>query len=190
MANANTIKEALGKLDPANEDHWTSDGLPRLDVMKDLVGEAVTRQNVTVAAEGFTRSNPSLEKKEEKAADPAVQPAKEDGKPTETQNTQPEAPAEVSGATVEEISDATVDEDAAIEREMVEAEAELQKAKNRHAAATAAMDVVIARREAEDAERTPANDIQAFQRAQAAQREAIARQRKVIEDVMGKGKIL
>jgi len=51
------ILEALAKLDPANKDHWTADGLPRLGA----VGEGVTRQQIVAAAPFFSRSNPKLE---------------------------------------------------------------------------------------------------------------------------------
>lgn len=37
-----TLKEALSKLDPNNPDHWTTDGSPRIDVLKSLMGEEGT----------------------------------------------------------------------------------------------------------------------------------------------------
>ena len=49
------IIDALLKLDVNNDDHWTDEGLPRLDAMKDLLGETVSRVDVTNAAKGFTR---------------------------------------------------------------------------------------------------------------------------------------
>ncbi len=51
------IKDALNKLDPKNNDHWTSDGSPRLDVLKDILGKSVTREQLKSAANGFSRSN-------------------------------------------------------------------------------------------------------------------------------------
>jgi hypothetical protein len=41
-----TITEALHKLDPANDSHWTTDGLPVLDVVSKLVGKTVTRDEL------------------------------------------------------------------------------------------------------------------------------------------------
>ena len=50
------ITDALSKLDPANDNHWTQDGLPRLDTIKILAGDpSLTREAVTAAAPDFTR---------------------------------------------------------------------------------------------------------------------------------------
>lgn len=50
------IIDALALLDPARDEHWTTDGLPRVDVLSELLGgEKVTRQLVTEAAPEFTR---------------------------------------------------------------------------------------------------------------------------------------
>ncbi len=51
------IKEALQKLDPKNDDHWTSDGLPLVSVMTELTGnDVLTRQQITDANPEFNRS--------------------------------------------------------------------------------------------------------------------------------------
>lgn len=50
------ILEALKDLDHANNEHWTADGLPRVDVMKELTGLAdLTRQQLTEAEPTFMR---------------------------------------------------------------------------------------------------------------------------------------
>lgn len=50
------ITEALSKLDPNNDNHWTQDGLPRLDTVKILAGNpSLTREAVTAAAPNFNR---------------------------------------------------------------------------------------------------------------------------------------
>lgn len=50
------IKDALAKLDPANPNHWTDDGLPRMETVKFLSGNAsLTREQVTTAAPEFNR---------------------------------------------------------------------------------------------------------------------------------------
>lgn len=54
------ILAALEQLDPQNDNHWTGDGLPRLDTLKALSGEDVTRAKATEAAPYFTRSNPTI----------------------------------------------------------------------------------------------------------------------------------
>lgn len=53
--SADDIKAALAKLDPANDEHWTTDGLPRLDAVEAMVGSAVSRKDITNAAPEFTR---------------------------------------------------------------------------------------------------------------------------------------
>ncbi len=50
------ILEVLKTLDPANKDHWTQDGQPRLGVVGD-----VTRQEILDAAPLFSRTNPVVE---------------------------------------------------------------------------------------------------------------------------------
>jgi len=69
---------ALGRLDPKNDSHWTSDGLPRLDSVKLFASDpALTREAVTAAAPGFSRSSPVLPG--EPAAGATIDPAPEQG---------------------------------------------------------------------------------------------------------------
>ncbi len=50
------IAEALSKLDPNNDNHWTSDGLPRIDTVKMLAGNpALTREMITAEVPNFSR---------------------------------------------------------------------------------------------------------------------------------------
>lgn len=51
------ILEALLRLDPTNDEHWTADGAPRLEAMK---LEGVKRTDIIKAAPQFSRSNPKL----------------------------------------------------------------------------------------------------------------------------------
>lgn len=52
------IIEALQKLDTANDNHWTADGLPRIDTVKMLASDqTLTRDVITAAAPNFSRSN-------------------------------------------------------------------------------------------------------------------------------------
>lgn len=56
--NKSTIIEALLKLDPATDEHWTSDGQPKVDVVQTLASDGtITRKNIIDAAPDFTRSN-------------------------------------------------------------------------------------------------------------------------------------
>lgn len=58
------ILAALKKLDPKNDNQWTSDGLPKLESLKFHVGDSVTREQVNAVAPSFTRSNPVVEKQD------------------------------------------------------------------------------------------------------------------------------
>jgi hypothetical protein len=51
------IITALKALDVSNDNHWTADGLPRLDTVKMMASDqSLTREAVSEAAPGFTRS--------------------------------------------------------------------------------------------------------------------------------------
>ncbi len=54
-----TIFKALETLNPDDDDHWTSDHAPRLDVLEPLI-PGVTREMLRRAAPLFTRVNPEL----------------------------------------------------------------------------------------------------------------------------------
>lgn len=55
------ILEALGKLDPANENHWTADGLPRIETVRMLAGDqGITREQITAEAPDFSRETAAL----------------------------------------------------------------------------------------------------------------------------------
>lgn len=72
MSTPEQIKNALSSLDVGNDNHWTGDGLPRLDTVKMLSGDqSVTRDAVTQAAPGFTRTTAAVAP----AATPAVTPS-------------------------------------------------------------------------------------------------------------------
>jgi len=51
------IKMALKMwLDPLNDAHWTKGGLPRLDIIRELLADtSITRADVHAAEPGFTR---------------------------------------------------------------------------------------------------------------------------------------
>lgn len=55
LATDDKIKEALTKLDPSDDSHWTTEGLPRLDVVEGLAGGSISRKAITNAAPEFTR---------------------------------------------------------------------------------------------------------------------------------------
>lgn len=80
------IQEALSKLDVTNDNHWTADGLPRLDTVKMLANEStLTREAVSAAVPGFTRTSAA---QGVQAPAPAATPAT----PPPVQETPPVAP--------------------------------------------------------------------------------------------------
>jgi len=66
----NPVFEALKKLDPANDEQWTSDGMPRIEAVEKIYGEPVSRKQINDAAPDFNRELAV-------AAPPPEQPDKE-----------------------------------------------------------------------------------------------------------------
>ena len=59
------IIEALKKLDVSDDGHWTSDGLPRLEIVAELTKQKnITRHEIGEVAPFFTRGEPRFEKEE------------------------------------------------------------------------------------------------------------------------------
>src|SRR5690606_8091816 len=58
------IREALGKLEPENAEHWNEEGEPRVDVVTNLAGFPVTRAEINAITGGA--KNPKSKKKPEK----------------------------------------------------------------------------------------------------------------------------
>lgn len=55
MTDHTTIREICSRLDPEDETHWTSQGLPRMDVLAGM-GLAVERRELNEALPGFNRA--------------------------------------------------------------------------------------------------------------------------------------
>ena len=152
------ILEALGKLDPANENHWTADGLPRIETVRMLAGDqTITREQITAEAPDFSRSA-------------AVVPGSE--QPT------PETPA------VEQ-QDEVIDYSEAIEKAQAEV-ARLTEIKNEVEAAlgkaTKDLDDLIDLQNAEGPVETTDTAIQGYLASQRAVLEERARRNKVLAD--------
>ena len=161
------ICNTLEKLNIENDDHWTSEGLPRLDVMKELGGVAVSRAQVTDAAKTFTRATPSITP--EPVVEPVVEPVGAEGTPTpEPAVSPPVEPVEGARAAVDQAVNAESDE--AVIQELEDAHAVMREAQARLRAAQAGMDAVVTRKADDDAGRTSAHDIKAYQKSQQAQR--------------------
>lgn len=62
--SADSIKAALAKLDPANDDHWTAAGLPAVGAVKEITGSTtLTRDDIGAAVPDFERPEPTEEEK-------------------------------------------------------------------------------------------------------------------------------
>ena len=77
------IIEALRKLDVDNDNHWTSDGLPRLDTVKMIASNpSISRMDIDAVAAGFNRSNADTWQ-------PVKSETQETGETNPTSNNQP-----------------------------------------------------------------------------------------------------
>ncbi|MCP5006170.1 MAG: hypothetical protein GY941_19850 [Planctomycetes bacterium] len=63
---------ALAQMDTANDEQWTADGKPKLEVVAQILGEPTTRAKIKAAAPDFSRTNPELYEEDEEAADNAA----------------------------------------------------------------------------------------------------------------------
>lgn len=102
----NKIVEALLKLDVQNNNHWTADGLPRLDTVKMMASDqTLTREQVAVSAPGFSRATatgytaPSAEQQAPQTQSPQGS----------TEQPQSEAPAAPQAATSVEQGTSSMD---------------------------------------------------------------------------------
>jgi len=157
-----SILAALSELDIENDDHWTTEGLPRLDIVSEILGNPVARSVLNDAAKGFNRKNPHF-------ADESFGFAVGD-------DTVLNDSAVFNDSADVKYSDENKNsiDDAKVEKELQAARQDLAKAQKRHNDACKAMDAVIRRREEEN-ERNPADDIKRFQESQMQQRAETAR---------------
>lgn len=186
------LAEALKGLDPSNDNHWTSDGSPRLETVKFLSGNpSITREQVTAAAPGLSRATAGAQ---------GAQEAGGGGSPTQAA---PAAPAALQGAsqgagdgaeggTDGGAADTAAEEGDAAGEELAGAEAELQAAMAAHADATqrlsAAKTAVDRLLEAQDAQRerphvAAARGVRAYLDAQNAHLQERGRQREALKGI-------
>lgn len=86
---------ALAQLDPLEDAHWTTDGVPRLDILATMLGvPAVTRAQLRAVAPEFTRENPKLPG----AVQPAPAATVALAPTADPASTEPEPPAEAPPA--------------------------------------------------------------------------------------------
>jgi hypothetical protein len=186
------IQEALRQLDPNNENHWTADGLPRLDTVKLLAGDSgITREHVTAAAPGYTRS----------AALGGAEPGSGMGTPSPAQETAPAAPqapsqgvgngAEQAGSGADDgtqVQKATARAEAegpvAVAQRVYDAALAAKEAADRELAqATAALDLCIEAQQQAGGTSTLADAVTGYHAQQQAQREEQAARRNALKGV-------
>jgi hypothetical protein len=70
-----TIQKALTELDSSNNDHWTDDGLPRVEVIQVLLKDpSITRKDIRAAAPTFSRATTDTTEPEDiQPGDPVVE---------------------------------------------------------------------------------------------------------------------
>ena len=80
------IKQALKELNFENDEHWTSDGLPKISAVQELIGTEPTRQQITQADPEFNRQSLANQGYEEDAdtSSDAVEESAEDSQPEMT----------------------------------------------------------------------------------------------------------
>lgn len=89
------IIEALRKLDVDNDNHWTSDGLPRLDTVKMIASNpSISRMDIDAVAAGFNRSNAATWQ-------PVKSETQETGETNPTSNDQPPTTEDVQEPVVQ-----------------------------------------------------------------------------------------
>jgi hypothetical protein len=109
VTQADAIVTALRALDTANDNHWTIDGQPRLDIVKALAADqSITRDMVTLALPGFTR-NKAKEVVAPPPPPPATQAAVATAQPVESKGQgagsgEPVSPAVAAPIPVQEMS--------------------------------------------------------------------------------------
>lgn len=82
----NTVIESLKQLDVNNDNHWTADGLPRLDTVRMIASDAsLTRETLDTIAPGFNRANAQTWEPSEQGSPKSVQDTPQDQtQPTST----------------------------------------------------------------------------------------------------------
>jgi hypothetical protein len=164
------LLEALRKLDTTNDDHWTQDGLPRLDVLKTMTGENVTRSDIANVAKSFNRFNAVIKDEANTAKEPETTSETETVSNTSVEEDDTDVEAQIA-----EGNEVVTDNEGKTELQI--AEAAMRKAS---VALSEARNVFEAKREVVDALRVrtaadvkaiPAHTaIKAYQRSQAVQR--------------------
>ena len=190
MAKTNEeILEAVRALDPHNDEHWTADGLPRLDAVENLLGASVNRKSVTNAAPDFSRQVAlSLVDAPEDGEPPVDEPPVDDedtDAETVPQSPKPTTPPDSDTASNDDededdpLAEGPADEEAAMDEEILELQervdeirAALERGKKALAEAEEELSATIDAKNRAFPPLSPAEAIQQFQRSEHAKRAA------------------
>ena len=167
MKPEDKIREALAKLDKANDDHWTEDGLPVLEAL----GGKFTREQVTAAAPKFTRETLDASA----APDPAEEP--KDEKPEPEVKPEPAQKETLSEEQLQAMIDEAQGQIEAAEAAKIKAEKDRVEAERRHSDLVKRKDTAF----------PPPNQAQAFQAWQRSQQEQRLQRHKRIQQAFGGG---
>ena len=139
---------ALNALDKNDDAYWTAEGLPRLDILKSMIGQPVTREDIANVAPGFSRTS------EGPATAPTEAPvADETATPTEVEGDELQAAISAKRAQLEEVTKDARDANDIVNK------------------VTAELDALI-NQQSKIQVQSGAADIKAFQASQAKQRAA------------------
>lgn len=171
---------ALQQLDPKNDNHWTSDGLPRLETVRLMAGDAqLTREAVSAAMPGFTRAKavpaqapiPAMSEQGTSApaiaAPAALQPVAQPESSDDTPRTEPGSDNAADDQT--EQGDAEAEDPIAAATARVEiASAAQAQANQEYSQAVAELDGLIDAAAREGAQETLAQQVRAYHQRQLA----------------------
>lgn len=112
-----SILDALTKLDPKNDAHWTGDGLPAVAAVQSFLGAPVTREQITKAAPGLMRAAATSDEAAE-IAPPALVSATQAVGSAEGEITDAQRNVEATRAAYEAAKQALADAEAVRDREI------------------------------------------------------------------------
>lgn len=141
------IATALTKLDPKNDDHWTSDGAPLVGAVSDLVGRPVTRKEIVDAAPQLTRESvaaagaPDAQKREgDSEGETGLSAGPDDSQP-DPENYEAPLPAPIDPIESARAEAAALErESAAITRQIEDLRRQREQIDRRHAAVVQRID--------------------------------------------------
>lgn len=162
-------REALLSLDPSNDDHWTADGQPRLDVLKELTGDSfLNRATLKEEFRGFSRDN--AEAYFEDHSDHSE--ASNEGRSESTRFGEESTEVQSEDSEVHEEASDEPSELEQLKAQHAESEKRLTAMRAEHNELTKKLDAAIQREEAVNNGRTLAEQIKVFQLTQTKQRAA------------------